>query len=108
MYVYLWEYRVAPGQVDTFLGHYGPQGSWARLFRDAPGYLGTDLLRDRDDASRFITVDRWASASDHAAFLEARCEAYTALDVECESLTQSEVLIGRFDADLASSRTVNA
>jgi hypothetical protein len=48
-YVSLWEFRVNSGFVSEFKKAYGPDGDWARLFHRAGGYLGTELLRDRDD-----------------------------------------------------------
>lgn len=98
MFVYLWEYRVAPEQVERFLAHYGPEGTWVHLFRASAGFHGTELLRDRDDPTRFVTVDRWASRSAHAEFLESHGEAYAALDAECEALTLSELPMGYFES----------
>jgi len=99
MYMYLWEYSVAPEHVDAFLAHYGPDGSWVRLFRKSDGYLGTSLLRDRDDGSRFVTIDRWASTEHHAAFLDRYGAAFASLDEACSDLTRFERLIGHFDSD---------
>jgi hypothetical protein len=47
-YVSLCEFRVNTGFVFEFEKAYGPDGDWARLFRRGDGYLGTELLRDRD------------------------------------------------------------
>lgn len=96
MYVLLWQYRVRPGSEEHFLEHYGPSGSWARLFGRSEGYLGTDLLRDSERASDFVTVDRWESEAHQQAFLRAFKAEYAALDTECEALTESERLIGRY------------
>lgn len=95
-YIYLWEYRVRPDAVEAFLGHYRPDGSWAALFGRGAGYLGTELLCDRDDPRRFMTLDRWRSRDDHAAFVAAHREEFDALDRRCERLTESERLIGEF------------
>lgn len=96
MYLYIWEYRVRQDARDGFLEHYGPGGIWAALFGRGEGYHGTELLCDRDDPLRFLTVDRWASRAHHAAFVAAHREAFDALDQRCERLTESERLIGEF------------
>ena len=96
-YVYVWTYRVRPAHVDEFLRRYAPGGDWVRLFRLAPGYLGTTLLRSRIDPLRFATVDRWESHDAFVAFKTAHREAFAALDAECESFTEEESSIGEFD-----------
>ena len=37
--VHVWEFQVRPGRESEFESHYGPDGTWARLFRSAEGYL---------------------------------------------------------------------
>ena len=98
MFVYVWEYLVLPERVDEFVAHYGHDGAWVRLFQGSAGYEGTELVRDRRDPTRFLTVDRWASHASHAAFLQERGEEFVALDARCENLTRSETLIGHFEA----------
>lgn len=93
----VWEYRVRPEAVDAFLGHYAPAGSWATLFAHAEGYLGTDLLRDRGEPTRFLTIDRWRAAADLEAFRAGFAREYEALDQRCEALTLEERLVGEFD-----------
>jgi heme-degrading monooxygenase HmoA len=60
-YVYVWRFLVRSGSEADFVAAYGPDGEWARLFRQADGFLGSELLRDRADPRRFLTVDRWVS-----------------------------------------------
>lgn len=67
-YAYLWEFHVRAESRDEFERHYGPEGSWAALFRRAPGYLGTHLLRDRATDGRYLTIDRWQSEAAYRAF----------------------------------------
>lgn len=92
-HVILWEYRVRPGQETVFERIYGPAGDWARLFGQAEGYLGTELLRDRDAPGRYFTLDRWASREAFEAFHRGRREDYEALDRRCAGLTASEVRV---------------
>jgi hypothetical protein len=75
---------------------YGPGGSWAALFREVPGYLGTDLLRAVDGSGRYLTLDRWQSQPAYEEFRASRRGAYDALDRACEGLTQSEERLGDY------------
>ena len=95
-YAYLWEFRTSAERRAEFERHYGTAGTWVQLFRQAPGYLGTTLLRDGADPLRFVTIDRWMSAADYESFRERFAREYAALDALCEHLTLSELLIGRF------------
>jgi quinol monooxygenase YgiN len=92
----LWEFRVPPENVQTFRHAYGPDGAWARLFARSPGFLGVDLLEDRELPGRFVTIDRWTS---HDAYLAARAalaDDYAALDQDCAALTSHEAPLGSF------------
>jgi heme-degrading monooxygenase HmoA len=96
VYVVVWAFRPLPGREAEFERAYGPQGRWAALFREAPGYLGTDLLRAADGSGRYLTVDRWQSQSAFEEFAVSRRSAYEALDQACEALTESEERMGDF------------
>jgi heme-degrading monooxygenase HmoA len=96
MYVIVWEFTVRPDSEEAFTKLYGPVGEWVALFRDAPGYLGTELLRADDGSARYLTVDRWRSAADSAKFRRTVAVAYAALDAEGEALTEAERYIGEF------------
>lgn len=92
----VWEFRVRPEAVAEFERHYGPQGSWAQLFRQAPGYLETLLLRDAEEPLRYLTIDRWRSAADYRGFRARFAREYAALDARCEALTTGEAALGAF------------
>jgi quinol monooxygenase YgiN len=96
VYVYVWEFRVHAAAVEEFIRHDGGDGSWVQLFRRADGYLGTRLLRDRDDPNRFVTIDRWRDEAAMARFRERFAEPFEALDRQCGALTASETLLGHF------------
>ena len=66
------------------------------LFRNAPGFRGTELIQSTDDASTYLTIDRWESAEAWGAFLDAWRDEYHQLDRACEALTISETEIGSF------------
>lgn len=95
-YVYVWEFTVAAANCAAFERAYGPGGPWVALFRQSPGYLGTDLLKDRAVGGRYLTVDRWASLEAYQAFREQHGAAYAAIDAECEHLTEGERSLGEY------------
>ncbi|MEE9579353.1 MAG: hypothetical protein V3W24_07215, partial [Gemmatimonadota bacterium] len=80
-----------------FEAAYGRSGDWARLFRQAAGYLGTELHRDRADPCRFLTIDYWQTFSDWKRLRAEFGDEFEALDRRCEKLTDHELEIGRFD-----------
>jgi heme-degrading monooxygenase HmoA len=96
-YTSLWEFIVEPEQVEEFERHYGSEGSWVALFRQAPGYIQTLFLRDSMASHRFVTIDRWESADAHRNFPSAFSVQYADLDRRCERLTTRETLLGHFD-----------
>lgn len=95
-YISIWEFTVPRETTAAFLAAYGPAGTWAQLFRKAPGYRGTELYRDRDVPTRFVTVDFWMTLSAFASFREAFAAEYEALDQACARLTSSERPLGTF------------
>ena len=101
-YAYVWEFRIRPEAVAAFEATYGPSGAWVRLFREEEGYEGTELLRDRVDALRFWTIDRWRSKEDWQRCRKSSAAAFEALDLQCEALTESEIFLGEF-ASLANA-----
>ena len=102
MYRIVWAFDVKPGSVAPFESAYGPEGDWATLFRRAPGYGGTELLRDVDKAGRYLTIDHWRSREDFWKFREAFRGDYLALDERCAALTKRETLIGDFETNGAA------
>jgi heme-degrading monooxygenase HmoA len=97
MFVIVWEFRVVRDRAAEFERVYGADGDWARLFRRGEGFLSTELLRDRDDLSRFVTIDRWRSRDDYDAFRAAFDAEYIAMDATSELLTDSEKRVGIFE-----------
>lgn len=95
-YTYLWEFRVDETRRSEFELHYGPEGTWTELFRRAPGFIETILLKDRSDESRYITVDRWWSIEEYRAFQAQFSREYRELDERCAALTTSEKSLGEF------------
>lgn len=96
MYEIIWQFRAKPELHTQFETAYGSEGVWARFFRDGDGFVETCLLTDPDDPGRYLTIDRWRSREQYAAFARANHAAYRKLDQECERLTVEETRIGGF------------
>ena len=95
-YSYVWEFHVLPAQLAEFERQYGPNGSWAQLFRRSAGYIETLLLQDRVRSERYLTIDRWHDEAAWLAFQSEFADAYKQLDQACESLTGFEASLGSF------------
>ena len=95
-YAYLWEFQVRAERQAEFERHYGPQGTWATLFRQAPGYIETLLLQDRSQQLRYVTIDRWESVDAYRAFRSQYARQYEELDRLCGGLTTHEAALGEF------------
>ena len=78
---------------------YSGSGPWTELFRKYPGYHGTLLLRDAENARRFLTVDRWESVAAREAMRKHFATAFEELERAGEKLTQSERRIGVFEEE---------
>jgi quinol monooxygenase YgiN len=77
-FVCAWEYVVRPTCVAEFERIYGTH-------------------RDRTQPTRFLTLDFWDSREALDRFRKAFSAEYAALDAHCESLTEREREIGRFE-----------
>ncbi len=53
MYIIVWEFVVRPEKVTAFVAAYQSDGAWAKLFAQADGYIGTELLHSTDQAATF-------------------------------------------------------
>ena len=61
---------------EEFERTYGPEGDWALFFRQAPGYIGTELLRDVEAPGRYLVIDRWETAQAYNDFAAAHRDEY--------------------------------
>ena len=96
MFVVVWQFEIAEDKVSAFEAAYGPDGTWAHLFRTSPDYLGTELLRDAYIPGAYLTIDRWASEEAFRAFRKDHDHGYETLDRACDALTSRETRIGAF------------
>ena len=95
MFIVIWEYEVRDGPEAAFEALYGADGAWVKLFGEHAGYLDTELLLG-EQARRYLTIDRWASAQAYTDFLDAAKVPYAQVDRLGEALTRSERCIGRY------------
>jgi len=96
MFVVVWQFEIAEEQIAAFEAAYGPEGAWAKLFRNSPDYKGTELLRDAYVPGAYLTIDRWASEETFRAFRKGHDADYESLDRACDDLTSREMRIGAY------------
>lgn len=94
---YVWAYKVDRAHTAAFRAAYGPDGEWVAFFRRSSGYLGTDLLEDRADATRFVTIDYFADEHVRGRLVAAHRDEYDELDRRWEAVTEEEVHLGAFE-----------
>src|SRR5688572_23185888 len=99
MFCYIWEFRVHAEHLDAFVAAYGPDGDWVRLFRGDAAYVRTELLRDRDDPARFLTIDVWTDLAAYREFRRRLQVELEELDRRCEQFTIAEKHLGDLEAD---------
>ena len=104
-YVVVWEFRVAPDKEAEFVEKYGPDGIWARFFRDGQGYIRTELVRDVADGPRFLTLDYWQSEEEFKKFREQNHPEYERLDKEFERLTESQICLGALAGEISKAKS---
>jgi heme-degrading monooxygenase HmoA len=95
-FLVVWEFTVRAGSEQDFERRYGPEGDWARLFARDPEYLRTELQRDLRTQGRYLTLDYWGSEAAYESFHGRHRAEYDDIDRQCEDLTKTEILIGRF------------
>jgi heme-degrading monooxygenase HmoA len=98
MYAIIWEYYVKAERLSEFEKIYGASGVWVELFQKQNGFIGTELLHDRQKQERYITVDRWVSSADYELFLSQWKKEYDSLDAQCGGLIEQEMLLGQWES----------
>jgi heme-degrading monooxygenase HmoA len=76
---------------------YGPNGDWARFFRQGAGYIGTELLRDVEESDRYMVIDRWESADTYNAFLTEHQTEYLRRGDDSRLYYLQELRLGTFE-----------
>jgi heme-degrading monooxygenase HmoA len=82
---------------DQFERTYGPEGEWAGFFKDARGYIGTELLRDVETPGRYLVIDRWESADAYNDFVAGSREEYIRRVDDTRFLYDQELRFGTFE-----------
>jgi len=96
-YLIVWEFHPKAGLESRFEQAYGPNGIWARFFRQGEGYCGTELVQDTNETGRYLTIDVWASREAYEKFRQTNLEEYNQLDRQYEEMTQAELKLGMFE-----------
>ncbi|HEY2373140.1 MAG TPA: antibiotic biosynthesis monooxygenase family protein [Gaiellaceae bacterium] len=76
---------------------YGPNGDWSQFFAGAPGYIGTELLRDVELPGRYLVIDRWESAEAYNAFATEHREDYMRRVDDTRYHYEQELRFGTFE-----------
>jgi heme-degrading monooxygenase HmoA len=95
MLVVLWEYDVRTGMENAFEALYGADGEWVGLFREHPGFIGTELLHG-ERPNCYLSIDRWETEQAYDAFLANASEGYMRIDAMGDAFTLDERRIGRY------------
>ena len=82
---------------EDFEGAYGPNGEWAQFFRQGPGYIGTELLRDLEEPDRYLVIDRWESIEAYNAFVSEHQAEYLRRSDESRFYYLAELRFGAFE-----------
>jgi heme-degrading monooxygenase HmoA len=96
-FVIVWEFRIQSTKRRAFERAYGPEGDWAKFFRKAKAYFGTELIQDTQQRDRYLTIDYWESRKHYEDFKKQNRSMYQLIDVRCEALTSAEFEIGQFN-----------
>jgi heme-degrading monooxygenase HmoA len=96
VFVVVWQFEIAEEKIAAFEAAYGPDGSWAQLFRASPDYRGTELLRDAYVQGSYLTIDRWSSEEAFRTFRKSHDADYEILDRACDAFTSRETRVGAY------------
>ena len=80
-----------------FEAAYGADGAWTHLFSQAAGFIAVKLLRCENQPGRYLTIDRWTSATAFEDFERLFAGEYRALDARLEGLASTEARVGAFE-----------
>ena len=81
----------------TFEGVYGPDGDWAKFFRQGAGFIGTELLRDVEEPDRYVVIDRWESIDAYNDFISVNQKEYLERSDESRMYYLQELRFGAFE-----------
>jgi heme-degrading monooxygenase HmoA len=90
-------FRYDVRDAETFKEVYGPDGEWAKFFRQGAGFIGTELLRDVEEEDRYIVIDRWESIDAYNEFISANQTEYLERSDESRMHYLQELRFGTFE-----------
>ncbi|HET6267641.1 MAG TPA: hypothetical protein VFG11_07985 [Acidobacteriota bacterium] len=82
----------------SFEQHYSASGTWAKFFRKSPAFVETLLIKDKQTAGRYLTIDIWEGIGPYQRFKNEHAREYKEIDRMCEELTTMERAIGVLEA----------
>ena len=91
MHKIMWKFVVKAEHINTFLTHYGPGGTWVSLFEKCPGFQGSELWQDAQEALVYYSVDSWDNFSTFQKAKQVIGSDYQTLDEQCAHLTRQEI-----------------
>lgn len=90
-------FRYDVREPEAFEEVYGPNGEWARFFRQGLGFIGTELLRDVEEFDRYVVIDRWESAEAYNAFVTENQDEYLRRSDDSRLYYLQELRLGTFE-----------
>ena len=99
MFVYIWEFIIKEDKRKEFLQYYKPGGEWCNLFKKSDSYIKSELLNDKENSRRFISIDYWKSKELFDLYNKKYSKEYDMIDKVCTNFTNSEKFIGYFECD---------
>ncbi len=90
------EFMVKQEAQGRFELAFGPGGAWSKLFAQSPGFRGTSVLRDANNPRRYLTIDLWDTVVQRDQAIQENKVAYTGLEADFGSWTESSREVGTF------------
>ena len=82
---------------EAFERTYGTGGEWTEFFRSARGFIGTELLRDVEQPSRYLVIDRWESSEAYNTFADENRDEYMRRVDDTRFHYEQELRFGTFE-----------
>lgn len=92
----VWEFVVKEGAAGHFELTYGPGGAWSKLFSHCPGFRGATVLRDTQNARRYLIIDLWDTLDQREQVLAEHSTEYADLDAALAGWSESRSEMGVF------------
>ena len=90
------EFQIADQACGKFELVFGPGGAWSKLYAKRPGFRGITLLRDTDNARRYLTVEIWDTTAQRDHSVEICQSELKNLEAEIADWADSQTHLGVF------------